>query len=185
MLYQFRGDDNVLLSEPNIAGFFTQMICGGTAFICTRLAEASEDEKIIYLDANNLYGWAMSQKLPYNGFRWMSQTELLLELKASPKEFFERLRKEGKMCGVMGDFTVPTAIHKKTWDYPLMPEKASIPEEDQLSPKQVELNEVNNRAIHSSHTQYLLQTMWDKHHYFVYGEVLDFYLEQGIEMTHL
>ena len=102
-----------------MAGFFTQMICGGTAFICTRLAEASEDEKIIYLDANNLYGWAMSQKLPYNGFRWMSQTELL-ELKASPKEFFERLRKGGKMCAVMGDFTVPTGTHKKTWDYPLI-----------------------------------------------------------------
>ena len=66
--------------------------------------------------------------------RWMSQTELL-ELKASPKEFFERLRKAGKMCAVMGDFTVPTTIHKMTWDYPLMPEKASIPEEDQLSPK--------------------------------------------------
>ena len=63
----------------------------------------------------------------------MSQTELL-ELKASPKEFFERLRKGGKMCAVMGDFIVPTNIHKKTWDYPLMPEKASIPE-DQLSPK--------------------------------------------------
>ena len=56
----------------------------------------------------------------------MSQTELL-ELKASPKEFFERLRKEGKMCGVMGDFTVLIAIHKMTWDYPLMPEKAPIP----------------------------------------------------------
>ena len=65
-----------------------------------------------------------------------------------------------------------------------MPEKASIPEEDQLSPKQVELNK-NNRTKHSSHQQYLLQTMWDKHHYFVYGEVLDFYLQQGIEMTHL
>ena len=24
-----------------------------------------------YLDANNLCGWAMSQKLPVNGFRWM------------------------------------------------------------------------------------------------------------------
>ena len=113
----------------------------------------------------------------------MSQTELL-ELKASPKEFFEKLRKGGKMCAVMGDFTVPSAIHKKTWDYPLMPEKASIPE-DQLSPKQVELNVNNNRTKHSSHQQYLLQTMWDKHHYFVYGELLDFYLQQGIEMTHL
>ena len=26
---------------------------------------------IVYLDANNLYGWAMSQKLPVNGFKWV------------------------------------------------------------------------------------------------------------------
>ena len=25
---------------------------------------------IQYLDANNFYGWAMSQKLPVNGFKW-------------------------------------------------------------------------------------------------------------------
>ena len=24
----------------------------------------------MYLDANNLYGWAMCQKLPANGFKW-------------------------------------------------------------------------------------------------------------------
>ena len=66
-----------------------------------------------------------------------------------------------------------------------MPEKTSIPEEEEcLSPKQVELN-VNNCTKHSTHQEYLLQTMWDKHHYFVYGEVLDFYLQQGIEIAHL
>ena len=27
---------------------------------------------IKYLDANNLYGWAMSQKLPANGFKWVN-----------------------------------------------------------------------------------------------------------------
>ena len=30
-----------------------------------------ESSYIQYLDANNLYGWAMSKKLPVNGFRWL------------------------------------------------------------------------------------------------------------------
>jgi len=31
---------------------------------------------IVYLDANNLYGWAMSQPLPARDFKWMTQDEL-------------------------------------------------------------------------------------------------------------
>ena len=29
-----------------------------------------------HLDANNLYGWAMSQKLPLNGFEWVEENSL-------------------------------------------------------------------------------------------------------------
>ena len=25
---------------------------------------------VMYLDANNLYGWVMFQKIPVNGFKW-------------------------------------------------------------------------------------------------------------------
>ena len=34
--------------------------------------ENKESSYIQYLDANNSYGWAMSQKLPVNGFKWVN-----------------------------------------------------------------------------------------------------------------
>ena len=30
-----------------------------------------ESTYLMYLEANNLYGWAMSQKHPVNGFKWV------------------------------------------------------------------------------------------------------------------
>ena len=61
---------------------FEKGIRGGVSHISKRYAEANNKymkncnkEKpstyIQYLDANNLYGWAMSQKLPTHGFKWM------------------------------------------------------------------------------------------------------------------
>ena len=39
--------------------------------------DASKPTKYItYLDANNLYGWAMSKPLPTYGFKWMKPNEL-------------------------------------------------------------------------------------------------------------
>ena len=32
--------------------------------------ENIEPVYLMYLDENNLYGWAMSQKLPVEGFKW-------------------------------------------------------------------------------------------------------------------
>ena len=40
----------------------------------------NESSYIKYLDANNLYGWAMSQKLPVNGFKWAKNLSKLNEI---------------------------------------------------------------------------------------------------------
>ena len=38
--------------------------------------ESKESTYIQYLDANNLYGWAMNKPLPTHGFKWMTENEL-------------------------------------------------------------------------------------------------------------
>ena len=38
---------------------------------------------LMYLDTNNLYGWATSQKLPVNGFQWVKNVSRNLLMKAS------------------------------------------------------------------------------------------------------
>ena len=35
-----------------------------------------ESKFISYLEANNLYGWAMSKSLPTSGFDWMTDDEI-------------------------------------------------------------------------------------------------------------
>ena len=35
---------------------------------------------LMYLDANKLYGWAMSQKLPVNGFKWIEKLSRFNEI---------------------------------------------------------------------------------------------------------
>ena len=42
----------------------------------TELDPAEESKFISYLDAKNLYGWAMSNQLSISGFKWMTDNEL-------------------------------------------------------------------------------------------------------------
>ena len=41
--------------------------------------ENEESSFLEYLDANNLYGWAMSEPLPVNGFNWMEDLSKINE----------------------------------------------------------------------------------------------------------
>ena len=45
-------------------------------YMGTEFDPAEESKFITILDANNLYGWAVSKELPTSGFKWMTDNEL-------------------------------------------------------------------------------------------------------------
>ena len=95
----------------------------GISYIAKRhskinVCESSKEKKsIIYWDANNLYGWGMSNPLPYGEFNWLSEKEIKkLDLDSisanSPIGYFLEV-----------DHEYPSELHDFHNDYPLAPEK--------------------------------------------------------------
>ena len=80
---------------------------------------------IQYLDANNLYGWAMTQKLPTHGFKWVDY---------NISEVLQLLQKRDTNKGYI--FEVDLEYPKKLWkshnDYPLAPEKIKVDKVEKL-----------------------------------------------------
>ena len=65
--------DMLLMVEEGIRGGICHSIHRHTKANNKYIKNYDKNEKssnIQYLDASNLYGWAMSQKLPVNGFKW-------------------------------------------------------------------------------------------------------------------
>ena len=72
----------------------------------------------MYLDANNLYGWAMSQKLPVNGFKWVKGLSKFNEIFI--RNYYEN-RDKGYFLEVHIDY--PKELFNIRKDLPFLPER--------------------------------------------------------------
>ena len=108
---------------------------GGISYIAKRYAKANNkytndyDPKkpsafITYLDMNNLYGWAMSEYRPYEGFKWLKNVD----------EFDIMSINEKRPIGYLLEFDhkYPNELHELHNNYPLAPEKLAA-SSDKLS----------------------------------------------------
>ena len=124
--------DLELITDENIYNLNENSIRGGISMILTRHARANNhtrpdtydsnlpNQNLIYLDANNLYGCAMSQYLPTHGFRLLSD-DAFTALK------LEDLRDDGEDGYIyVVDLHYPTELRNAHDDYPLAPESLVI-----------------------------------------------------------
>ena len=78
-----------------------------------------ESSRIQYLDANNLYGWAMSQKLPLNGFKWVND-----EIN---EEFIKNYDENSDKRYILeADVKYPRKLHNLHSDLPFLPKRMKI-----------------------------------------------------------
>ena len=91
-------------------------------------SEFNPDEKtnyLQYLDANNLYGWAMSQPLPTGGFRWF-------DVKPDKISKLEKHKSKGYLLKV--DVRYPKELHDSHNDLPFMCDRIKINGVEKLIP---------------------------------------------------
>ena len=107
--------------------FYEKGIRGGQSVIFQKYAKANNpylpdydknkpNSYILYLDANNLYGWAMNKKLPYSDFKWCDTKNISLDF---IKNYDEDKEDYGYSLEV--DLEYPKNIHDKHNNYPLCP----------------------------------------------------------------
>ena len=83
--------------------------------------ESKESSYIQDLDANNLYGWAMSQKLPVNDFKWIEDTSKI------NKEFIKNYDENNDKGYILEvDVKYPKRLHKLHSDLPFLPKRMKI-----------------------------------------------------------
>ena len=157
----------------------------GISYIANRYGKANNgymktyDEKapskyIMYLDANNLYGWAMSQYLPTGGFRWMTEKQIDKINLAKYKED----SKKGLILEV--DLEYPQELHDLHNDYPLGPEKVKVTK-DMLSGYCKNIAEKYNISTGLVHK--LIPTLNNKENYVLHYRNLQLYTDLGLKIT--
>ena len=174
-----------LMTDIDMFQFIEKGLRGGISYIANRYGKANNkymkdyDKKapskyIMYLDANNLYGWAMSQYLPTGGFKWLSQKQIdKINL-----DKYEVDSKKGLILEV--DLEYPEKLHDLHNDYPLASEKLKVTK-DMLSPYCKKIAEKYGISI--GLVQKLIPTLSKKEKYVLHYRNLQLYLDLGLKVT--
>ena len=129
-----------LLTDYDMLQMVEKGIRGGICHSIHRYAKANnkymqnynnneESSYIQYLDANNLYGWAMSKILPVNGFKWLdtSETSALAHSNKINEDFIKNYNENNDKGYILEvDVKYPKRLHELHSDLPFLSERMEV-----------------------------------------------------------
>jgi hypothetical protein len=168
-----------LISDIDKYLFIEKGLRGGLSVITHRKGEANNKymkefnkEKptkyVTYLDANNLYGWAMNQYMPYGEFQWIDPDNFKLE---NIKENSDK----GHILEV--DIEYPKALHQLHNDYPFCPEQLLV-QDEMLSEYSTDVAGKHNLK-NGRHTK-LISSLLNKEKYIIHERNLKQAIDAGL-----
>ena len=140
-----------LLTDVDMLLLIEKGIRGGISYAMYRYAKANniymknynkdkEESFLQYLDANNLYGWAMSQKLPASGFKWKKN---MLKFNEEFIKNYDEDSDKGYILEVGVKY--PENLHGLHEDLPFLPKRMKIGKCKKLV---CNLHDKNNYVVH-------------------------------------
>ena len=131
------------------------------------------NRNIWYIDANNLYGYAMMQKLPYKDFEFFTTTTLDVILNTPDDSDHGNY--------IVCDFDYTNECKERTEQVVLMPNKRKI-NDNELGYRQREKSKARSgKLLHRSEKLILDQN--NKTEYMVHYRMLKFYVKMGVKVT--
>ena len=168
-----------LISDADLYLFFEKGMRSGVSYISKRYSKANnkyvksydpkqKSKHVMYLDANNLYDYAMSKFLPISGFKW-------IDCKAF--DSIKYTSDSSKGCVLEVDLEYLKELCELHSDYLLAPDKIEIKKEI-LSNYQLKIADFCNIPIDT--VKKLVPNFFDKEKYVLHYENLQLYLRQGL-----
>ena len=171
------------ISDINKYLFIEKGLRGGISYIAKRYYKANNkylndyDPKklstfISYLDMNNLYGWAMSEYLPYGNFKWLKNIDkfdIISINDKSPTGYFLEV-----------DLEYSDELHELHNDFRLAPEKFAV-SNDMLSKYCKKI--ADKYEIRVGDVKNLISNLGNKTNYVVHYRNFQLYLSLGMKLT--